>query len=185
MQYYLIYYSFNILPPQIDESTVLISELQINTWTTTYKQFLESVLIGGATPDGEKVAPFIKDFKENHTDTTGEWKDSFTNTNSHRPTHTTTIHILLLLIPLICNNRNRNRNPTLSPLVSFTITLAPEKLMEINEEPGGLTKKFKLETSIATSNMTMFDLNSQIRKFDNTSAILHSFFKVRYTISWL
>ena len=31
---------------------------------------------------------------------------------------------------------------------------------------GGLIKKFKLEGSVATSNMNMFDLNSQIRKFD-------------------
>jgi DNA topoisomerase-2 len=119
---------------QEDESTVLISELQIGMWTTNYKQYLESVLIGGAAlTEGVTNAPFIKDFKENHTDTT----------------------------------------------VSFTVTLAPEKLMEISEADGGLVKKFKLETSIATSNMNMFDLNSQIRKFENTSAILKDFFKVR------
>ncbi|RYG66342.1 hypothetical protein EON64_09990, partial [archaeon] len=72
---------------QIDEQTVVISELPVGKWTTDYKQFLESVVIGGpgaaaATnkdkdkEDGQAVAkepagaPFVKDFKENHTDTT-------------------------------------------------------------------------------------------------------------------
>jgi DNA topoisomerase II len=120
---------------QVDEATVVITELPAGKWTTDYKQFLESMLIGGpgaAASTGSSggaggeaggaatCAPFIKDFKENHTDTT----------------------------------------------VLFTVTVAPEKLVEISNEKGGLMKKFKLEGSVATSNMHMFDLNSQIRKFD-------------------
>jgi DNA topoisomerase-2 len=96
---------------EVDENTVLISELPVGKWTTDYKQFLETVLIGGVAPDGPAVTPFIKDFKENHTDTS----------------------------------------------VKFTITVAPEKLAEIHS--AGMLKKFKLEGSVATSNMHMFDLN--------------------------
>lgn len=48
---------------QIDESTVVISELPVGKSTTDYKQFLEGMLVG-ASDTG-----FIKEFKENHTDT--------------------------------------------------------------------------------------------------------------------
>ena len=118
---------------QIDASTVVISELPVGKWTTDYKQFLESLVVGGngggggggaaaggGDGTGAAGAPFIKDFKENHTDTS----------------------------------------------VLFTITCLPEKLAEFAAAPGGLVKKFKLEGSIATSNMNMFDLNSQIKKFE-------------------
>ena len=111
---------------QIDEQTVVISELPIGKWTTDYKQYLESVVIGGGGATEKKedgaptVAPFVKDFKENHTDTT----------------------------------------------VLFTVTCAPEKLAEFNAEKGGLIKKFKIDTSVSTTNMHLFDIGSHIKKFD-------------------
>ena len=121
--------NFNVMGrmEQIDDSTLVISELPVGKWTADYKTFLESVLIGSSSAstaagaDGAAAcAPFLKDFKENHTDTT----------------------------------------------VLFTVTMAPEKIIEFSGEKGGLMKKFKLEGSVATSNMNMFDLNSQIRKFE-------------------
>uniref|UniRef100_A0A7S1Z3I8 DNA topoisomerase 2 n=1 Tax=Ditylum brightwellii TaxID=49249 RepID=A0A7S1Z3I8_9STRA len=48
-----------------DENTLFISELPIKKWTQDYKVFLEALLVG----DG-KIEPSIKDFKENHTDST-------------------------------------------------------------------------------------------------------------------
>lgn len=102
---------------QIDESTIVISELPVGKSTTDYKQFLESMVVGVAdAPNGG----IIKDFKENHTDST----------------------------------------------VLFTITVAPEKMIEINNEPGGLAKKFKIDTSVATSNMHMFDMEEHIHKYE-------------------
>jgi DNA topoisomerase-2 len=50
---------------RVDETTLSITELQIKKWTQDYKQFLETMLVG----DGKNPAE-IKDFKENHTDTT-------------------------------------------------------------------------------------------------------------------
>jgi DNA topoisomerase-2 len=111
---------------QIDESTIVISELPVGRWTTDYKQMLEGLIIGAAPTvkekeDGVAAAPqIIRSFKENHTDTT----------------------------------------------VLFTVVLPPEKLAEITAEKGGLQKRFKLDSSIATTNMHMFDLNSHIKKFD-------------------
>jgi DNA topoisomerase-2 len=112
---------------QIDEQTVQISELPVGKWTTDYKQFLESALIGNTAnnaankEDGAvNVTPFVKDFKENHTDTT----------------------------------------------VLFTVSCPVEKLEEIANEKGGFVKKFKLESSISATNMHLFDLNGQIRKYE-------------------
>lgn len=51
---------------RINDTTLLITELPIRKWTQDYKMFLEGMLVAsskGANPD-------IKDFKENHTDTT-------------------------------------------------------------------------------------------------------------------
>jgi len=127
---------------QLDESTLRISELPAGKWTTDYKQYLESMLIGSAPAaaataaggdNAPTCAPFIKDFKENHTDTT----------------------------------------------VLFTVTVAAEKIAEICNEKGGLMKKFKLEGSVATSNMNMFDLNQQIRKFEGPAHVMKDFFQVR------
>lgn len=63
---------------RLDDETLLITELPIKTWTQDYKQFLEKMMTGGSEQkktDGKKnskadVEPEIKDFKENHTDTT-------------------------------------------------------------------------------------------------------------------
>jgi DNA topoisomerase-2 len=125
---------------QIDEQTVQITELPVGKWTTDYKQFLESVLIGNTAPkekdaDGKEATntPFVKDFKENHTDTT----------------------------------------------VLFTVTVPAEKLVEINNEKGGLMKKFKLEGSVSTTNMNLFDLNGQIRKYESPVNVMKDFFQVR------
>ena len=130
--------NFNIIGKieQIDEQTVIISELPVGKWTTDYKQMMEGWVIGQQAEkknDDDKTVAFIKDFKENHTDTE----------------------------------------------VLFTITIPPEKLNEIVNEKGGLIKKFKLETSVATSNMHLFDHNSMIKKFEHTSHIMKAFYYVR------
>ncbi|KAK4052503.1 DNA topoisomerase 2 [Microbotryomycetes sp. JL201] len=49
----------------IDDSTVEITELPIRTWTQSYKELLESWVVGT-----EKAPALIKDYKEYHTDTT-------------------------------------------------------------------------------------------------------------------
>ncbi|GBG92399.1 hypothetical protein CBR_g55332 [Chara braunii] len=50
---------------QVDETTLRVTELPIRKWTQDYKEFLETLLVGN-----EKTGPpFIKDYKEYHTDT--------------------------------------------------------------------------------------------------------------------
>ncbi|SCZ87504.1 BZ3500_MvSof-1268-A1-R1_Chr2-2g04970 [Microbotryum saponariae] len=50
---------------RLDDATVEITELPIRTWTQTYKEMLESWVVGT-----EKSPALIKDYKEYHTDTT-------------------------------------------------------------------------------------------------------------------
>ncbi|RHY27734.1 hypothetical protein DYB32_006565 [Aphanomyces invadans] len=107
----------------VDESTIVISELPVKTWTQSYKQFLETLL----------DANTIKDFKENHTDTT----------------------------------------------VLFTVVLSPESLAAIQQAPGGIMKKFKLESSLAISNMHLFDSNGQIKHYSSPLDIIEDFYGLR------
>ena len=47
------------------DTTLLITELPLKKWTQDYKVFLESMMVEGKTKEAD-----IKDFQENHTDTT-------------------------------------------------------------------------------------------------------------------
>lgn len=106
-----------------DDSTLVISELPVKTWTQAYKQFLEGLL----------EANTIKDFKENHTDVK----------------------------------------------VLFTITMEAKALSDIAKAPGGIVKKFKLESSLSTSNMHLFDANGHIKKYENPKEIMQEFYTIR------
>ena len=91
---------------QLDDTSVLISELPVGTWTQSYKEFLEILLAGS-----EKTPVSIKDYKEHHTDTT----------------------------------------------VSFTVTMTEDQMKDALAV--GLDKKFKLETTVNTSNMVHIQEN--------------------------
>ncbi|KAF0700252.1 Aste57867_9207 [Aphanomyces stellatus] len=108
----------------VDDSTIVISELPVKTWTQAYKQQVLEPLLEAGT---------IKDFKENHTDTT----------------------------------------------VLFTLQLAPESLTAIQQAPGGIMKKFKLESSLAISNMHLFDANGQIKHYNSPLDIIEEFYGLR------
>nr|CCA21933.1 predicted protein putative [Albugo laibachii Nc14]CCA24783.1 topoisomerase putative [Albugo laibachii Nc14] len=106
-----------------DDSTLVITELPVKTWTHTYKQFLESLMENDT----------IKDFKENHTDSK----------------------------------------------VLFTISMTPEKMQEIVLSPGGIMRKFKLESSISAANMHLFDADGRIQKYDSPHEIISAFYDIR------
>mmetsp|Transcript_14684 Transcript_14684/g.46127 ORF Transcript_14684/g.46127 Transcript_14684/m.46127 type:complete len:1304 (-) Transcript_14684:1089-5000(-) len=115
---------------RLDDTKVLIDELPLRKWTHDYKQWLEQQIVGD-----DKTTAWLKDFKENHTDTT----------------------------------------------VSFTVTaLSGAKLDEAEKAPGGLLKKFKLESSMATSNMNFFDSGGvAIERYATPFDICKAFYKVR------
>ncbi|XP_006647737.2 DNA topoisomerase 2 [Oryza brachyantha] len=61
--------------------------------------------------------------------------------------------------------------------VEFLITLSKENMAIAKQE--GLEKKFKLTTTIGTTNMHLFDSNGKIRKYDTPEDILQEFFGLR------
>jgi DNA topoisomerase-2 len=111
-----------------DDTTLFISELPIKKWTQDYKVFLESMAISDGKSD-----PDIKDFQENHTDTT----------------------------------------------ISFTITATKEKIDAFEKEKNGLYGKFKLTGSLSTSNMTLFDKEGRITRYETPEDILAAFYDLR------
>ncbi|GFP92089.1 DNA topoisomerase 2 [Phtheirospermum japonicum] len=59
-------------------------------------------------------------------------------------------------------------------VVQFSVHMSAENLLKARQE--GLLKKFKLTTSIATSNMHLFDSRGLIKKYDTPEQILEEFF---------
>ncbi|EGD72949.1 DNA topoisomerase II, variant [Salpingoeca rosetta] len=61
--------------------------------------------------------------------------------------------------------------------VRFVVSMTPEQMQAA--ETKGLYKVFKLEGSISTSNMTLFDPQGRIKKYEGVQEILRDFFDVR------
>ncbi len=123
-------YSCKGIIERTDDTTVVINELPVRTWTQDCKNFLEKMLV----PSDKSADAEIKDFTENHTDTT----------------------------------------------VSFTITATKEKIDAWEKLPkGGLYAKFKLTSSMSTTNMNLYDVDHKIVKHAKPEGILDSFFEKR------
>ncbi|EKX38687.1 hypothetical protein GUITHDRAFT_158481 [Guillardia theta CCMP2712] len=59
---------------KVDETTLVINELPVGKWTQQYKEFLETLM----DTEGGKKEPFIKGYREYHTDTTVYFEVSMT-----------------------------------------------------------------------------------------------------------
>jgi DNA gyrase/topoisomerase IV subunit A len=64
--------------------------------------------------------------------------------------------------------------------VSFTLSAAKEKIDDWEKEPkGGLYAKFKLTSSLSTTNMTLFDQEARITRYESPEDIIDAFYTVR------
>jgi DNA topoisomerase II len=63
--------------------------------------------------------------------------------------------------------------------VSFTIILSEEQMKEA--QAAGLEKKFKIESSVSTANMVLFDPAGRIKKYESPEEILEEFYGLRLT----
>lgn len=61
--------------------------------------------------------------------------------------------------------------------VHFVVNMTDDQMQSAEEK--GLEKVFKLESSISTSNMTLFDPQCRIKKYNSAKEILQDFFDVR------
>ncbi|WOK99050.1 DNA topoisomerase 2-like [Canna indica] len=76
--------------------------------------------------------------------------------------------------PFIKDYREYNDDKT----VNFEVSLTEENMNIARQE--GLEKKFKLTTTISTTNMHLFDAKGVIKKYDNPEQIIEEFFGLRY-----
>lgn len=60
-------YKVSGIAEKIDDKTIEITELPVRKWTQDYKEMIEQMTSGSESP---KVVSVIKDYEENHTDTT-------------------------------------------------------------------------------------------------------------------
>ena len=119
-------YKISGLIEELDETRVKISELPIRTWTTPYKEQLESWIKGS-----EKSPAWVKDFRD---------------------------------------------DGTLSR-IDLTVTLTQDQLRKARNE--GLESKFKLVSSVSTSNMVCFDPQGRIKKYSSPEEIVQEFYDLR------
>ncbi|XAR54371.1 DNA topoisomerase (ATP-hydrolyzing) [Bertholletia excelsa] len=76
--------------------------------------------------------------------------------------------------PFIKDYKEYNDDTT----VHFEVILSEENMNMAKQE--GLLKKFKLTTTISTSNMHLFDWNGVIKKYDTPEQVLEEFFHIRF-----
>ncbi|KAF9115505.1 DNA topoisomerase 2 [Mortierella sp. AM989] len=111
---------------EIDDATVRITELPIRTWTTPYKEQIETWIAGS-----DKMPAWVKNYRD---------------------------------------------DGTLSR-IDLTITLTQEQLRKARHE--GLESKFKLVSSVSTSNMVCFDPQGRIKKYNTPEEIVQEFYDLR------
>lgn len=63
--------------------------------------------------------------------------------------------------------------------VYFVVTLAADAAPELLHDDAALAKRLKLETSMSTTNMHLYDLQGEIRKYDSALTVVEDFFDVR------
>lgn len=121
---------------EVDETTLRITELPVRKWTQDYREFLESI---------------------------ADQNDSFIDVSIFSSIWIFSVCSLVFLmfyILLFQGFRQYSDDTT----VHFEVSMSEEKMMLAKQE--GLLKKFKLTSSISTSNMHLFDSTGFIKKYD-------------------
>jgi DNA topoisomerase-2 len=136
----------------VDDTTVEITELPIETWTSDYKIYLEALIVGSTSSPSPKAAKaeaagkgeakakksvkqVIQSFKEYHTDST----------------------------------------------VRFELKMKKEDVSYYKEHMDELEEYLKLSGKINYSNMTLYDPQGHLKKYESTDDILKEFYMVRLT----
>ena len=63
--------------------------------------------------------------------------------------------------------------------INYTVAMPPEEKRKAELEKGGLHTFFKLQNTITTTSMVLFDKNKVIKKYDDVREILQEFYEVR------
>lgn len=116
---------------KLDDKTIEITELPVRKWTQDFKEMIEEMTNGKDGKEGAAVVSTIKDYEEQHTDTS----------------------------------------------VYFKLHMKEAGMKAAESE--GFEKRFKLSTTLTTSNMVCFDLQGKIKKYSSPEEILADFYPKR------
>uniref|UniRef100_A0ACD5TW45 Uncharacterized protein n=1 Tax=Avena sativa TaxID=4498 RepID=A0ACD5TW45_AVESA len=146
-------YTITGIIEEVDHTKLRITELPVRRWTVDYKDFLESMCPAG-TKEKEKE-------KEKGKDKNKEKNKDKDKEKEKEP-------------PFLEGMRSQCDHAS----VDFELVLS-EKNMDIAKQEG-LEKKFKLTTTLGTTNMHLFDSDGKIRKYETPEDVLEEFFKLRF-----
>jgi DNA topoisomerase-2 len=141
---------------RVDDTTLKITELPIKKWTQDYKMFLEGLMLGDVSSKSAAAAKKGKKGDDDEDDADGGKKK----------------------VKTAITIQDFKENHT-DATVSFTITATKEAIDSYEKEKDGLVGKFKLKTTISTSNMQLFNEQGRIIKYDTPEDILEEFYRVR------
>lgn len=91
----------------------------------------------------------------------------------HQNIQCTSYYMYIIIFPSPSDYKEYHTDTT----VKFVVTLTAEKMQEA--EAVGFHKKFKLESSLNTSNLVLFDHNGCLKKYSGATEILKEFYDVR------
>ncbi len=134
---------------KIDSTTVEITELPVRTWTQAYKEQLEQWLQGVPPKQPAWITVYLD------RDLVVFYLKS---------------NILFLFL------QDYKEYHTDSS-VHFLVSLTEQEMAKAEEE--GLEKRFKISTTISTSNLVCFDKEGRIKKYENVNGILKDFYEER------
>ena len=135
---------------RINDTTLKITELPIKKWTQDYKMFLEGLMLG----DTSSKTTAKKGKKGDDDEDDAKKTKAAIAIQDFKENHT-------------------------DSTVSFTITASKDAIDSYEKEKDGLVGKFKLKTTISTSNMQLFNEQGRIIKYNTPEDILEEFYRVR------
>lgn len=141
---------------RVGDDCIEITELPVKKWTQDYKEFLENLLLDASEKEKLKKINERKRKRKGADDDDDDEPSSSKKGNEE---------------PLIKDYKEYHTNTR----VLFKVYSDKFYLMTDEE----IEKKFKLTTTIACSNMNLFDSNGKIKRYATPEEILTEFFEVR------
>ncbi len=144
---------------RVSDDTISIMELPIKRWTQDYKAFLEGMLASNVDNSNSQKGTKVKVAAngKNKVGGIGDSDDSEGGGGRKRKKVETKPKLKKCLI----HDFKENHTDT---TVSFTLTISPDDIDAVEKETG-LKRFFKLESSISTNNMQLFNPSGHIEQF--------------------
>lgn len=157
---------------KINDNTIVVTELPVGLWTQDFKEHIEDIIntsdasLVSLTSVKKKSAP-KKDESGSGSNADNKSKKTTTTASSKRE-------------PIITDFKFKPSDVD----ICFTITFNKDILSKLesqtpSEDSNGIHKLLKLNTTISTTNMYMYDSKESLKKYLNVKDIIDEFYDVR------